>query len=111
MCIRDRHGGLSYPLVPLRVEPPARPLNIVWLAVESLRFDMLEPAIMPKLWDLSERSLRLENHYSGGNTTQMGIFSMFYGLYGNFWFPIGAARRSPLLVDVLQQPNLAVINI
>jgi membrane-anchored protein YejM (alkaline phosphatase superfamily) len=103
--VRIKHGGLSYPLLPLRVEPPARPLNIVWLAVESLRFDMLEPAIMPKLWDLSERSLRLENHYSGGNTTQMGIFSMFYGLYGNYWFPMIAARRSPLLMDVLQQQN------
>ena len=103
--VRIKHGGLSYPLLPLRVEPPARPLNIVWLAVESLRFDMLEPAIMPQLWDLSERSLRLENHYSGGNTTQMGIFSMFYGLYGNYWFPMIAARRSPLLMDVLQQQN------
>jgi hypothetical protein len=96
---------LSYPLLPLRVEPPARPLNIVWLAVESLRFDLLDPAIMPKLWDFSEQALRLENHYSGGNTTQMGIFSMFYGLYGNYWFPMQAARRSPLLMDVLQQQN------
>jgi membrane-anchored protein YejM (alkaline phosphatase superfamily) len=90
-----KHSVLNYPLVPLRVEPPARPLNIVWLAVESLRYDMLDRTIMPQLWDFSEHALRLEQHYSGGNTTQMGIFAMFYGLYGNYWFPMQAARRSP----------------
>ena len=103
--VHIKNGVLSYPLLPLRVEPPARPLNIVWLAVESLRYDMLDRTIMPQLWDFSGNALRLGNHYSGGNTTQMGIFSMFYGLYGNYWFPMQAARRSPLLMDVLQQQN------
>ena len=103
--VRVKHSGLNYPLVPLRVEAPARPLNIVWLIAESLRFDLLDRQIMPQLWKLSEQSLRLEQHYSGGNTTQMGIFSMFYGLYGNYWFPMIDARRSPVLIDVLQQQN------
>ena len=103
--VHIKHSSLSYPLVPLRVEPPARPLNIVWLVAESLRFDLLDPAIMPRLWDFSARALRLEQHYSGGNATQMGIFSMFYGLYGNYWFPMIKAARSPLLMDVLQQQN------
>jgi uncharacterized protein len=96
---------LSYPLHTLQVEKPAKPLNIVWLVAESLRFDMLDPKIMPALWQFSEQSLRLERHYSGGNLTQMGVFSMFYGLYGNYWFPMLAARRSPVLMDVLQQQN------
>jgi hypothetical protein len=43
-----KNSVLNYPLLPLRVEPPARPLNIVWLAVESLRFDLLDRAIMPQ---------------------------------------------------------------
>lgn len=96
---------LSYPLTSLDIKPPAKPLNIVWLVAESLRFDMLDPKTMPKLWQFSEQSLRLERHFSGGNMTQMGVFSMFYGLYGNYWFPMLAARRAPLLMDVLQQQN------
>lgn len=96
---------LSYPLVALDVQPPAKPLNVVWLVAESLRFDMLDPKIMPELWKFSEQSVRLEKHFSGGNMTQMGVFSMFYGLYGNYWFPMLAARRSPVLMDVLQQQN------
>jgi membrane-anchored protein YejM (alkaline phosphatase superfamily) len=52
-----------------------------------------------------EQALRLEKHYSGGNLTQMGVFSMFYGLYGNYWFPMHAARRAPVLMDVMQQQD------
>jgi membrane-anchored protein YejM (alkaline phosphatase superfamily) len=94
---------LSYPLKPLDIDGSVRPPNIVWLVAESLRFDMLDPKIMPQLWDFSQQALRLEQHYSGGNLTQMGVFSMFYGLYGNYWFPMHSARRSPVLMDVMQQ--------
>ena len=96
-------GQLNYPLHPLQVEAPARPKNIVWLVAESLRYDMLDRKIMPQLWQFSEQALRLENHYSGGNLTQMGVFSMFYGLYGNYWFPMQATRRPPVLMEILKQ--------
>jgi membrane-anchored protein YejM (alkaline phosphatase superfamily) len=98
-----KSSALNYPLAPLDVDSSVRPPNIVWLVAESLRFDMLDPKIMPQLWDFSQQAMRLEKHYSGGNLTQMGVFSMFYGLYGNYWFPMHSARRSPVLMDVMQQ--------
>lgn len=98
-------GSLSYPLAPLKITPPARSPNIVWLVAESLRFDMLDAKIMPELWQFSDHALRLEKHYSGGNLTQMGIFSMFYGLYSPYWFPMLDNRRAPVLMDVLQQQH------
>lgn len=101
--VQIKHSALNYPLKPLDVDSSVRPPNIVWLVAESLRFDMLDPKIMPKLWDFSQQALRMEKHYSGGNLTQMGVFSMFYGLYGNYWFPMHDARRSPALMDVMQQ--------
>jgi len=103
--LRLKEGDLTYPLSPIQAQAPAKPLNIVWLVAESLRFDMLDPKIMPQLWALSNDALRLEKHFSGGNMTQFGVFSMFYGLYGNNWFPMQAARRAPVLMDVLQQQN------
>lgn len=103
--VRIRSGSLSYPRKPLETVAPAAPLNIVWLVAESLRFDMLDPKIMPRTWQFSNEALRLEKHFSGGNMTQMGVFSMFYGLYGNNWFPMLAARRAPVLMDVMQQQN------
>ena len=98
-------GALAYPVTPLQIEKPARSPNIVWLVAESMRFDLLDPKTMPALWRFSEDSLRLKKHFSGGNLTQMGVFSMFYGLYANYWFPMLDNQRSPVLIDVLQQQN------
>ena len=94
---------LRYPLAPLRIEPPAHPPNVVWLVGESLRWDTLDPEIMPATSDLARNAWRFSRHYSGGNGTRMGMFSMFYGLHGPYWFEFLAERRSPVLMDVLQQ--------
>lgn len=100
-----QNTDLHYPLAPLVVKQPEKPLNIVWLACESLRYDMLNPEIMPGLWDFSQKSHRFTHHYSGGNGTRMGLFAMFYGLYGPYWFRFLDERRSPLVMDILQQQN------
>lgn len=95
--------GTSYPKHPIVRRPDARPPNIVWLVSESLRADMVDPEIMPHAWKLAQQAVWCRQHYSGGNGTRMGMFSMFYGLYGCFWFPIFEAQRAPILMDVLQQ--------
>lgn len=95
--------GLNYPARPMKFEATAKPLNIVWLVAESLRGDMLNPEIMPNLWAFSQQGLRYTQHHSGGNGTRMGLFTMFYGLYGNYWFPMLQARRAPVLMDRIQQ--------
>lgn len=100
--LAQKISRLHYPLSPLQVERPPTPFNIVWLVSESLRADVLDPEIMPRTWQFSERAHRFEKHYSGGNSTREGVFSQFYGLYGSYWFPIMAARQGPVLFDVLR---------
>jgi membrane-anchored protein YejM (alkaline phosphatase superfamily) len=90
---------LDYPLKPIVVDPAAKPLNVMWLVSESLRWDMMDPAIMPAACGFGDRALRFTRHYSGGNGTRMGMFSMFYGLTGNYWQPFLAEHRSPVLMD------------
>jgi len=90
---------LNYPLHPIAAEPVAKPLNVMWLVSESLRWDMMDPAIMPAACAFGDRALRFTRHYSGGNGTRMGMFSMFYGLPGNYWQPFLAEHRSPVLMD------------
>jgi membrane-anchored protein YejM (alkaline phosphatase superfamily) len=103
--ISTKVSRIQYPVSPLKVTPPERPLNVVWMVSESLRADMLDPEIMPATWNFSEKSHRFTHHYSGSNSTRMGVFSMFYGLYGNFWFPFLDSMRGPVLFDVLQEQN------
>jgi len=99
----SRSSALHYPLHPLQVEPPGKPLNIVWLVAESLRWDMLDQEIMPETFAFSRKGKRFTQHYSGGIGTREGMFTMFYGLYGNSWFSFLDERRSPVLMDELQR--------
>ncbi len=102
VAIDNTISSLSYPSQPLEVTVPAKPLNIVWLVAESWRADMLDPEIMPVTWKFAQQGQRFTNHYSGGNGTRMGVFSMFYGVYGPYWFSFLAERRPPVIMDVIQ---------
>ncbi|HXX46803.1 MAG TPA: sulfatase-like hydrolase/transferase, partial [Myxococcota bacterium] len=97
-------GAIAYPLQPIRRGPhPA--YNIVWLVSESWRADTLDPEIMPATSAFAARAIRFTDHYSGGNNTRMGMFSMFYGLYGGYWFPFQEQERGPVLVDALLEDH------
>lgn len=94
-------GRLHYPLAPLHVARPERPLNVVWLVAESWRADALDSRVMPQTHAFAERANWFRHHYSGGNGTRIGVFSQFYGLPGNLWFHVLAARTGSPLVDAL----------
>lgn len=90
----------NYPAYPIRRSAERRKYNVVWLVCESWRADMLDPGIMPRTWRFAEEhGIRFARNYSGGNNTRMGVFSMFYGLYGSYWFPFLDVRRGPELID------------
>lgn len=101
-------GQLRYPQAPLRIEPPAKPLNIVWLVAESWRADSLNPRVMPQTHAFAQRAQHFVSHYSGGNGTRIGMFSQFYSLPANLWFPVLDARVGSPLIDVLQQQNYQI---
>ena len=96
----DDGGDIDYPAAP--TEPITHPYNVVWLVAESWRADMLTPEIMPHTYAFAQKTHRFQHHYSGGNGTRMGMFSQFYGLYGNYWFDFLSEGRPPVLMDVLQ---------
>lgn len=96
-------GKLNYPLNPIKFNMPAKPYNIIWLTSESLRADMLDEKVMPNTWQFAANAARYTRNYSGGNGTRMGVFSMFMGMPGNYWFPFMQARRGAAIIDVLQQ--------
>lgn len=96
---------LHYPLRPMQYGGATRPLNIVWLVAESLRWDQLAPDIMPNTWALAQRGQHFLNHYSSGNGTREGLFGMFYGLQGSYWDNFLHAGRGPLLIERMQALN------
>ena len=61
-----------------------RKFNIVWIVIEACRADAISEQVTPYLWShAKEFQLKLDrNHWSGGNATQFGLFSMFTGISG-----------------------------
>lgn len=99
----DIPGRLAYPLHSLNITHPVKPLNIIWLAAESWRADMLDAGIMPATWEFAAQSDRFTRNYSGGNGTRNGIFTMFTGIPGNYWFKFIKEQRGAAIIDVLQK--------
>lgn len=98
-------GSLNYPLHPLQVKAPVKPLNVVWLVSESWRADTLDQEVMPATWAFAQQAQRFTRNYSGGNGTRNGIFSIFTGIPGNYWDSFLTLNRGAPVIDVLQQQN------
>lgn len=94
------HGALDYPKEPLNCTTQA-PLNIVVILIDSLRFDMLNPEVMPASWKFSRKSLNFTNHYSAGNATRFGVFGMMYGLPGSYWHTMLGEQKGSVFVKQL----------
>ncbi|MCP4875209.1 MAG: sulfatase-like hydrolase/transferase [Gammaproteobacteria bacterium] len=100
------YSSLNYPKQRLDCKQPVTaPLNVVILAPDSLRYDMLTAEIMPNAYSLVNQSQLFENHYSGGNATRFGMFSLLYGLPGSYWFPMLGEQRGSALFDILVEQN------
>ncbi|MGL4854873.1 MAG: sulfatase-like hydrolase/transferase, partial [Lentisphaeria bacterium] len=95
----DANDLLNYPAAKIERDLSKKKYNVVWLACESWRWDMLDAEIMPAASAFAKKSTNFKDHYSGGNGTRQGMFSMFYGIYGNYWDVIMKNRQSPVLMD------------
>jgi hypothetical protein len=95
-------GLLHYPLAPLRCEPPARLPNILLIGIDAMRSDVADARIAPNVERFSRGALRFEQHWSGGNGTRVGLFSLFYALPPTYWKDFYSEQRSPVLIDQLQ---------
>lgn len=82
--------------------------NVIMLVGESFRWDLLSPEITPNLWRLSQQGTRYEQHYSGGNRTRMGLFSMFYGIYAPYWYSFEKQRVAPALMNFLRERDYQI---
>ncbi|HKW93798.1 MAG TPA: DUF3413 domain-containing protein [Methylomirabilota bacterium] len=96
-------GALSYPLAPLRCTPPLPAYNVLLVVIDAMRAEALTPAVAPRLTALAPSTIRFDAHYSGGNSSRAGMFSLFYGLPATYWAAFAAVARPPVLMDLFRQ--------
>lgn len=98
-------GGtaLSYPLSPLECRGPPTPTNIVFILIDSWRFDELNARVTPHIAAFARNSIRFLDHHSGGNATRIGVFSLFYSIPGTYWHQMLNEQRGPVFIEELLQ--------
>lgn len=96
-------GTLSYPLQPLTCQAPQNRRNVVVILIDSWRFDELNAYVTPNIEAFARRATRFTDHYSGGNATRIGVFSLFYSIPGTYWHRMLAQRQGPVLIEQLSK--------
>lgn len=94
--------ALFYPAEPLACTGEPR-RNVLLVVVDAWRGDHLDPVYTPNISRLVPEALRFEHHVSGGNVTRFGIFSIFYGLSGNYWWPVLSHQTPPVLMAEIRR--------
>lgn len=95
-------SSLNYPLSPVNVKPKAKQPNVLFILVDAWRHSDATPEIMPNVSKFTEKTVNFSQHMSGGNSTQAGIFSLFYSLPATYWDSFYASQKSPVFMDTLQ---------
>jgi len=96
---------LDYPLNALQCGPGSG-LNILLIMADAMRSDMFSEVESPNLYRFANQQGQVfEQHFSGGNSSRMGVFSLFYGLLPGYWSSFESLQRSAVLIDELQRQN------
>lgn len=100
----DGSSDMKYPLEPLTCHGGKR-YNILFLFVDTLRYDRLTANVMPNTYAFSKKNITFTNHYSNGNNTRHGIFSLFTGLPGSYWKKALTGSTPGILITALQDAH------
>lgn len=98
-------SGLRYPQAPLQCVQP-KELNLLLVVIDAMRSDMITPDVMPTLATLAKSdATEFTRHYSGGNSSQAGLFSIFYGLPPTYFNSFAGIHQPPVLMLEIQKQN------
>ena len=106
------HSDLNYPLKPIVLDNRSIGFPIFIIASDSVTYGAINQELTPNLMHFSKDALVFKHHYSGGNSTRFGIFSLMYGLNSSYWFSFLNSNQKPILFDILQKRdyNISIIS-
>ena len=77
LSLSEKVGSFHYPLNDLAFGKGTN-LNVLILAIDSLRADVVDAKTMPNLTKLQQRAMVFREHYSAGNATRAGVFTVLW---------------------------------
>lgn len=85
--------------------------HVFFIMVESLRADRFNPENMPLLSKyIKENSCYVSpRHFAGGHTTEYGIFTAFYGIFGHHFESFYQKQLPPFPVQLLKNNGYEIL--
>jgi len=100
---RPASGELNYPLAPMRCASGTPAFNVLLVVIDAMRADALTDAVAPRLSAFARGALRFDAHFSGGNSSRPGMFSLFYAIPATYFDEFASRARPPVLMEVVRQ--------
>ncbi|EGU0171107.1 cardiolipin transport protein PbgA [Escherichia coli] len=94
--------SVQYPLSELRYRDMGTGQNVLLITVDGLNYSRIEKQ-MPALAGFAEQNISFTRHMSSGNTTDNGIFGLFYGISPSYMDGILSTRTPAALITALNQ--------
>ncbi|EET5486755.1 cardiolipin transport protein PbgA [Escherichia coli] len=94
--------SVQYPLSELRYRDMGTGQNVLLITVDGLNYSRFEKQ-MPALAGFAEQNISFTRHMSSGNTTDNGIFGLFYGISPSYMDGIQSTRTPAALITALNQ--------
>lgn len=94
--------SVQYPLSELRYRDMGTGQNVLLITVDGLNYSRFEKK-MPALAGFAEQNISFTRHMSSGNTTDNGIFGLFYGISPSYMDGILSTRTPAALITALNQ--------
>nr|WP_020231991.1 LPS biosynthesis-modulating metalloenzyme YejM [Escherichia coli] len=94
--------SVQYPLSELRYRDMGTGQNVLLITVDGLNYSRFEKQ-MPALAGFAEQNISFTRHMSSGNTTDNGIFGLFYGISPSYMEGILSTRTPAALITALNQ--------
>ncbi|EKG9459954.1 cardiolipin transport protein PbgA [Escherichia coli] len=94
--------SVQYPLSELRYRDMGTGQNVLLITVDGLNYSRFEKQ-MPALAGFAEQNISFTRHMSSGNTTDNGIFGLFYGISPSYMDGILSTRTPAALITTLNQ--------
>ncbi|CAH0532465.1 Inner membrane protein YejM [Vibrio stylophorae] len=96
-------SALNYPRGDLHFTAKAKQPNVLFILIDAWRIDDVNAAVMPHVSEFIPKTNQFKQHFSGGNSTQAGMFSLFYSIPATYWNSFQASQTPPLFITQLQQ--------
>lgn len=94
--------SVQYPLNDLSYRDMGPGQNVLLITVDGLNYSRFEQQ-MPSLATFAQQNINFTQHMSAGNTSDTGLFGLFYGISPGYMDGVLASRMPAALITALNQ--------